>query len=76
MLWQKGHTKDDELDRVIDRQPVSSVYKSHGMQEWACQLTTDKGKYLSEKSGGLYHKNGDVPKIGLTDRRASEQVLV
>jgi len=76
MLWQKGHTKGDELDRVIDRQPVSSAYKQHGMPEWASQLTTDRAKYLSEKSGGLYHKNGAVPKIGLTGDRASEQVLV
>ena len=72
----KEHTKGNELDRVIDRQPISSAYKPHGMPEWACQLTTDRAKYLSEKSGGIYHKNGDVTKNGLTGHRASEQVLV
>jgi len=76
MLWQKGHTKVDELDRVIDRQPVSSAYKPNGMPEWVGQLTTDRAKYRSEKSGGIYNKNGDVPKNGLTGDRASEQILV
>ena len=76
MLWQKGHTKGDELDRLIDRQPVSSAYKRHGIPEWASKLTTDRAKYPSEKSSGLYHKNGDIVKIGLTGDRASEQVLV
>jgi len=76
MLWQKGDTKVDELDLVIDRQPVSSAYEPHGMLDWASKLTTDRTKYLSEKSGGIYHKYEDVPKIGLTGNRASEKVLV
>ena len=76
MLLQKGHTKGYELDRAIDRQLVNSAYKPHEMPVWACQLTTDRTKYLSEKSGGLYHKNVDVPKTGLRGDRASEQVLV
>ena len=47
---EKGHTKVDELDRVIERQPVSSVYKPHGMSEWTFQKTKDRAKYMSEKS--------------------------
>jgi hypothetical protein len=72
---KKGHTKVDELDREIDRQPVSSAYKLYGMPEWTCQLTTNRAKYLSENSGGIYHKNGDVPKNGLIGYRTSEQLL-
>ena len=72
MLWQKGHPKGDELDRVIDRQPVISAYKPHGMPEWAYQLTTDRAKYLSEKSGGLYNKNWGCSKNRF-DRRPRQR---